>query len=128
MNHVADTHALVWYFLDSPRLSKKALACFEDSFQEGYTIIPAVVLAEVQYISRKGRVSLEFSETVSRIEAAENFEVAFLELEVLKISDSIMVDLEMHDRLIVATALYHDAGLITRDEAIRKSGLVKTIW
>lgn len=32
------------------------------------------------------------------------------------------------DRLIVATALTHGATLVTRDERLRASGLVKTLW
>ena len=32
------------------------------------------------------------------------------------------------DRLIVATALTHGAALVTRDERIRASGVVKTVW
>ena len=37
-------------------------------------------------------------------------------------------DLEMHDKLIVATAICYDAALITRDEQITKSKTVKTVW
>lgn len=32
------------------------------------------------------------------------------------------------DRLIVATALAHDALLVTKDEAIRSSGVVRVVW
>jgi PIN domain nuclease of toxin-antitoxin system len=32
------------------------------------------------------------------------------------------------DRLIVATALTRDALLVTKDQAIRESGLVQTVW
>ena len=35
---------------------------------------------------------------------------------------------KMHDKLIVATAVNFQALLITRDERIRESGIVKTIW
>lgn len=35
---------------------------------------------------------------------------------------------EMHDRMIVATALEYQAVLITRDESITASGFVKVIW
>src|SRR4051794_8124710 len=41
-------------------------------------------------------------------------------------------DLPLHgdpaDRLIVATALHHGAPLVTKDEAIRRSALVQTVW
>ena len=32
------------------------------------------------------------------------------------------------DCLIAATALVHDAPLVTKDDRIRKSGVVDTIW
>jgi predicted nucleic acid-binding protein len=51
-----------------------------------------------------------------------------LDLDVLKIAESIEEPLEMHDKLIVATAIRYNAFLITRDEQIAKSKMVKTIW
>ena len=36
--------------------------------------------------------------------------------------------LEMHDRLIVATAILYDAEIITKDKQIIEAGVIKTIW
>jgi PIN domain nuclease of toxin-antitoxin system len=128
MNFVPDTHSLVWYFTDDPRLSGRALKSFESTVKEGQIIVPAVVLAEIMFIAQKGRVNLSFTKTIARIEAMDNFEIAPLDLEVLRMADSIEAPLEMHDKLIVATALCYDSSLITRDEQIAKSKTVKTIW
>ena len=46
----------------------------------------------------------------------------------IQMADKIEVDMEMHDRLIVATALYFDAPLITKDRLIKDSGICSTIW
>jgi len=67
-NYVTDTHSLVWYFTENQRLSKKALKVFEKTLEEGSIIIPILVLAEIMYISRKGRIKLSFAETVKKIE------------------------------------------------------------
>ena len=75
-----------------------------------------------------GQYARDFTATVSKIEALANFEIAALDLDVLKIAESIDVPLEMHDKLIVATAIRYEACLITRDEQITKSKIVKTIW
>lgn len=91
-------------------------------------IIPTIVLAEVMYICQKGRITLTFRKTLTRFEEYENFEVAPLDVDILKAADNITVDLEMHDKLIVATALYLGTSLITRDESIRKAKIVKTVW
>jgi predicted nucleic acid-binding protein len=85
-------------------------------------------LAEILYIAKKGRTSLGFTVTVAKIEALANFEIAPLDLDVLKIAESIDAPLEMHYKLIAATAIRYNACLITRDEQITKSRVVKTIW
>lgn len=107
---------------------KKALKSFESTVKEGQIIVPAVVLAEILFIAKKGRIPFGFTATVTKIEALANFEIAPLDLDVLKIAESIDAPLEMHDKLIVATAIRYDACLITRDEQITKSKAVKTIW
>ncbi len=128
MNFVTDTHSLVWYFTEDARLSKKAFDAFEGTVKSGTVIVPAVVLAEIMFIAKKGRVTLTFEETLKKIEGYENFEIAPLDAEILTIADKIEADLEMHDKLIVATALYYEAALITKDELVSKSGVVSTIW
>lgn len=128
MNLVTDTHSLVWYFTEDPRLSKKAFDAFEGTIESGTVIVPAVVLAEIMFIAKKGRVTLTFDETLKKIEGYENFDIAPLDAEILTIADKIEANLEMHDKLIVATALYYEAALITKDELVSKSGVVSTIW
>lgn len=128
MNYVTDTHSLLWYFTDDQRLSQKALKSFESTVKEGQIIVPTVVLAEMLFIAKKGRIPLGFTATVAKIETLANFEIAPLDLDVLKIAAGIDVPLEMHDKLIVATAIRYDACLITRDEQITKSKAVKIIW
>lgn len=128
MNYVTDTHSLVWYFTEDPRLSETVLNAFESTVDEGAIFIPAVVLAEIMFIAKKGRIAISFEETIKKIEENENFEVSSLNIDILKIADKIETDMEMHDRLIVATAKYLEAPLITKDENIRTSEIVSTVW
>ncbi|OGV99169.1 MAG: hypothetical protein A3I04_03035 [Nitrospinae bacterium RIFCSPLOWO2_02_FULL_39_110] len=128
MDYVTDTHSLVWYFTDDSRLSNKALQAFQSSEEKGIVFVPAVVLAEIMFIARKGRITLSFEDTLNRIEESENFEIVPLNAEILRAADKIEADMEMHDRLIVATALWHNASLITKDETLRELGIVSTIW
>lgn len=128
MNYVTDTHSLVWYFTEDHRLSKSALNAFEGTINEGTVFIPAVVLAEIMYIAKKGRIIISFENTIKRIEENENFEVAPLSLDILKVADKIDADMEMHDKLIVAAAKYLEATLITKDENIRNLKFISTIW
>jgi PIN domain nuclease of toxin-antitoxin system len=43
-------------------------------------------------------------------------------------ADKIESMLEMHDKLIVATAIIYEAEIITKDKQIIESGVVNTIW
>ena len=79
------------------------------------------------FIAKKGKIIISFEETLKKIEECENFEIAPLDADILRVADKIEVYMEMHDKLIVATALYFDTGLITKDELIRKSGIVAVL-
>jgi len=125
MDYVTDTHSIVWYFAEDSRLSKKALNVFEGTIKKGTIIIPAVVLAEIMFIAKKGKIILTFEETLNKIEERENIDIAPLDVDILKIADKIEADLEMHDKLIVATTLYFKATLITRDRYIRMFPFIK---
>ena len=128
MDYVTDTHSLVWYFTEDSLLSKKALEAFEGTIKEGIIIVPSVVLAEIIFIAKKGKITLTFEETLSKIEECKNFDIAALDANILKVADKIKVDMEMYDKLIVATTLYFNATLITKDRLIRDTGICLTIW
>ncbi len=128
MYYVTDTHSLVWYFTSDPRLSSKALSAFSEAESDGNIIVPAVVLAEIMFIAKKGRITISFAETLDKIGENENFIIAPLDADILKIADKIESDLEMHDKLIAATAIYYEAVLITRDENLSRSQIVATVW
>ena len=128
MDYVTDTHSLVWFFTADDKLSGAALQAFQSSENEGTIIVPAVVLAEIMFIAKKGRITLSFEETLGQIESSEGFEISPLTADILRTADKIEADLEMHDRLIAATALFHNAPLITKDETLRKSNAVSIIW
>lgn len=93
MDYVTDTHSLVWYFSDDSRLSKKALGVFEQTKQEGLIVVPSVVLAEIMFIAKKGKITLTFEESLNKIEEYENFDIAPLDADLLRIANSIEADL-----------------------------------
>ena len=128
MDYVTDTQSLVWYFADDSRLSDTALTAFDGTIREGIIIVPSVVLAEIMFISRKEKITLTFEETLKKIEEYENIQIAPLDVEILRVADKIEAEMEMHDRLIVATTLYYRATLITKDRFIRDIGLCHTLW
>jgi PIN domain nuclease of toxin-antitoxin system len=90
-------------------------------------IIPAMVMAETMSIARKGCIPITFRETINKINQYENFQITPLDVDVLLIADSINIDVEMHDKLIIAATINYDAKLITKDQQIRNSKIVETI-
>ena len=54
---VADTHALIWYLLNSPRLSTPALTQFEACRTTGDKVgIASISIVEIVYLVEKDRI------------------------------------------------------------------------
>lgn len=131
MIHIVDTHSLVWYLEDSPKLGGAGRTLFSDPGAQ--FLVPTIVLAEAQSLESGGRTSVSWDEIVAAVEADRRFEIFPLTLDVLRRMPR-RSRLEMHDAIICATALVsrdelaQDVAVITRDQQIIASGVVETIW
>jgi len=129
MNFVTDTHALLWWFTDSPKIGPKASAIY-DRCERGAVIIfiPTIVIAEALSIFDKRRLSFDFKKLFKRIHDSENFALVARDYPILQK----MVDLkdipELHDKIIVSTAKYLSLPIITKDKVIQELSGVETIW
>lgn len=61
MNFITDTHALLWWFTDNPKISQKASEIFTRC-ENGEVVIfvPSIVIAEALSIFDKKRISFDF--------------------------------------------------------------------
>lgn len=127
--YISDSHSLIWYLIDSPKLSSVANRCFKE-VEEGKAklLIPAIVIAEIIYIVESSKVKANIDNLIDRIQEAENFELSPLGLDQLLCLKEQTKIIEMHDRLIVCEALIKRAIIITKDRKIKDSGLVKVLW
>ena len=129
MNYVSDTHALLWWFTDSPRISSKAAEVFVEC-ERGRNVIfiPSIVIAEALSIFDKKRIDFDFGTLLETVNYSENFALIALDYPIL----AAMVDLteipELHDKIIVATANYLRYPIITKDNAIQDFNNVETVW
>ncbi len=129
MNFVTDTHALIWWFIESKKLSPKAPEIFKKC-EDGKSIIyiPSIVIAEALSIFDKKRVSFNFKKLFKQINDSENFILIALDYPILQK----MLDLkdipELHDKIIVSTAKYFNLPVITKDRSIKKLPHIKTVW
>ena len=57
---VAGTHALIWYLLDDPQLSRRAGAAFDAATAAGQKIyLPTICIVEATYLVEKKRIAEE---------------------------------------------------------------------
>ena len=122
MLYVLDTHVLIWYFIGSKYLSK-GLRQRIDSTRKigGSLLVPTIVLAESLDIAEKGRVEFDFAEMYRLIQEEPEFEIVGFEFEIFDEATRIKGIKEIHDRIIVATAKFYQADILTKDRIIRES-------
>jgi len=127
--YVTDTHGLLWYFTHPHRLGPHALAAFaEVNAGQANLFVPVIVLAELIFAIEGGRIHIEFDPLLQALQAIPNVSLTDLSLARTLDLRTLTAIPEMHDRLIVAEALARGLPLITRDQTITSSGLVKTVW
>jgi len=123
MEVVLDSHTLFWLFTNPQKLSKLAKRYIEKSER---VILPSITLMEILYLLEKHALSFRFIEFLNEIRI-RGYLVYPLDLEVISQSLFLPPTLEMHDRIIIATAQLFNAFLISKDKEIRKI-YPKTIW
>jgi PIN domain nuclease of toxin-antitoxin system len=123
-----DTHSLIWYLIKAPTLSARARAAIEPVFLEKReAILPTLVLAEMQTVIAKHRMSVDLAAFIESIPGTGCRIVPFDEV-VLRRYLSLRARLDIFDRIIVATALVYNAPLVTRDPMIVASATVPVVW
>jgi len=126
MPFVTDTHSLVWYMTDDPKLSAEGRAIFQkvDSAEE-IVFIPCIVFFELVYLTEKRRISTAFDSFLDLVASSRNYKIEPLCLPIIEKSRQIPRQSvsDPWDRIIAATSLHLDLPLITRDKSLRDIGL-----
>lgn len=125
--YVADAHAFACYLVD--KLPNEADTIFANAESQKCRIsIPSIAIAELIYVFERTESEPRIWEMFDKIDLYPCFLIHPLDERILKTIPDIKLT-ELHDRIIVATAIKVEAEkLITKDEEITKSGLVETIW
>src|SRR5437762_3593590 len=123
---VADTHAIVWYVFNDPRLSSGARSLINSTALAGDAIaFSAISYVELIYLIEKGRVP---ADTLSRL--LRSLGQGWSVLVERPVNRSVAITLQqiprndipdMPDRIIAATALSLGVPLISRDGRITTS-------
>ncbi|MBI4034983.1 MAG: PIN domain-containing protein [Candidatus Chisholmbacteria bacterium] len=122
-----DTHSLVWYFLGRKTLSHKAKLLIQAGFTPKATlVIPTLVLLEAFHLSLK-QPRFSFPKFVASLKQAHSL-VASFDKPTLKNCYKLPPQLNIHDRVIAATALTYHCPLITKDKTLAQQIPVSIIW
>jgi PIN domain nuclease of toxin-antitoxin system len=119
---VLDTHVLVWTMEDDDRLGQTARRLIEDETPSGRILVPAISLWEIAMLVTKERLALgqDVRTWIGNVIALDGLEIAELlphiSLDAVSLPGSFHPD--PADRMIVATARYHQARLVTADRQI----------
>lgn len=129
---VADTHAVVWYLYDDPRLSRAMRTMMDDAAARGDLIaMSSMSLAEMIFLIERGRIdSQTFDQVISALDLTDGVLVEHpfdrSMAQAMRLIDRALIP-ELPDRIIAATALHLGIPLISRDHKIQASGLL-TLW
>lgn len=112
-------------------MGRRALSIF-DSVKRGREtlLVPFTVLEEVMLLSEIGkiRLPLPFRDFLVSIRQADNFDLGVNDTDLLLEAATFTTIRDPYDRLIIAQARVAGLPLITGDEKIQESGLVRTVW
>jgi PIN domain nuclease of toxin-antitoxin system len=123
-----DTHAAVWLANDDPALGQKSCSIALAARSETQLTISAISFWEIALLIARNRLELNYPPSQLR---AELLDTGILELPLTGDIALLAVELKnLHsdpaDRFIIATAIAHDATLITADDRLlRWRGKVK---
>jgi PIN domain nuclease of toxin-antitoxin system len=125
---VTDTMAVVLH-LEKRRLPQRVRSLFEDAEKGNRKLyIPAMVLAEIGYLSERGRIDVSLKDVIHYGTTHPTIEVLPITAEVMIRTFEIDDIPELHDRIIAGTALRKKLMLITNDPVISRSQYVTAIW
>lgn len=124
--YLVDTHVLVWMMEGSSRLSHRAAETIRQAVREDSLLVSAITPWEIGMLTAKGRLKLSQEVRAWMQMALNRSGVRVVPLLPEIAVNSSHLPWEMHadpaDRILVATALYLGATLVTADEQLLRYG------
>lgn len=128
MEYLADTVALIRHLSGTGRIGKAAKEILKAADRgKNIIYISIISMVEIMYLSEGHKIPVDFKTTRDKILKSDNYQIIDLDMEIVKVAKGIK-ELELHDRLIVATAKYLKIPILTCDGSIQNSDAIKIIW
>jgi PIN domain nuclease of toxin-antitoxin system len=125
-----DTHTLVWAVIDSKELSRAAASTIRRARLRGGLAVSAITVWELAFLLTKGRIRAYGTVESSINLFLDGVAVRPITPEIAALAAQFPDDYshDPADRLIGGTARAEGLTLVTRDENIRRSPLIRTVW
>lgn len=128
MQYLADTVAVIRHFASVGKIGKAAKSILQDADNGKNKILISIIsMVEILYLSERNRIPLNLEEVKRKLLHLDNYEIIDLDLDIVETAKTVQ-GLELHDRLIVSTALSLNVPVLTSDQIITDSGQVDVIW
>lgn len=124
-----DTHPLIWYASGNiKQLGKKAFEILKgcESGDKIQLVVPTLAILEIFHFTLK-KTDIKFTDFLNGLSSMNAIIVPFDE-RVLKACYRLSKKIDIHDRVIVATAVTYDCPLITKDEVLKNLVIPKVVW
>ncbi len=127
MKYLLDTHALLWYFDDSPKLAETAAAIIENVDKQKF--VSVVSLWEFAIKHSLGKIHFEGGISAFwKMTSANGFIILPITEESLNgLTHLPFLHRDPFDRLLIATAIAENMTFLTADEHIHKYD-VSVLW
>jgi PIN domain nuclease of toxin-antitoxin system len=130
--HVSDTHAFLWFQSgQEKKLGRNALRVFRRATRGLDEIrLSAISLFEIALLAERGRLRLPggWGAWFSTLRERPGLGIEPIGVEDVRHARAAAALVDPFDRLIAAAAMRLDVPLITVDERIAGSGLVRVVW
>lgn len=125
-----DSHVLIWAVADSKRLSRAAASAIRRARRGDGLAVSAITAYEVAWQIASGRIQGYGTVETSVLRFLEGVTMRPITPEIAALAAQFPDDYSRDpaDRLIGATARAEGMTLVTRDERIRRSPLIRTVW
>lgn len=128
MMYLLDTVAIIRYFSNSGKIGKRAKKVFESfDTSDCEFAISTISFMEIMYLSERKRININLEETLNQISINSGYKIIDLNIEIIKTASKIDF-YELHDRMILASAIWMGIPIISSDSLFDNIKEVEVIW